>query len=181
VGYAWIFPLNERSVKVGIGGLNIDVEKLEAMLQDILNKYSLKGKIVKREGAPIDMGGLKPEWGIAGEGGPYVVGEAIGAVMPITGEGIRPSVITAHTLATSLDMNHDYVKMLSKLNIYKASRMQRKLLERVAKNGASLPFKERELSPKTIELIYKLGMGEIGFKELLSLASKIPWLLKDII
>ncbi|UXD22906.1 hypothetical protein IPA_09505 [Ignicoccus pacificus DSM 13166] len=178
VGYAWIFPLSENSVKVGIGGINVSVDELENKLNSIIKKYKLEGKVVKREGAPIDMGGLKPEWG---GGPPYAIGEAIGAVMPLTGEGIRPSIITAHALATALTKNNNYKKILSGLGIYKASKLQRKILERVLKQGAELPFKDKELSPKTIEAIYKLGMGELGLRDLLSLASKLPSLLRGII
>jgi flavin-dependent dehydrogenase len=143
-----------------------------------LEEYKLKGKIVKREGAPIDMGGLKPSWS---PNPPYVVGEAIGAVMPLTGEGIRPSILTSYALATSIFRNENYTELLQKLNIYKASRLQAKILKRVAKEGAKIPFKDKELSPRTIEIIYKLGMGEIRLRELLYLAGKLPSLLKDIV
>jgi len=178
VGYAWLFPLGRDKVKVGIGSINKSINEMENLLNEIIIKHNLKGNIIKKEGAPIDMGGLKPEWG---GGPPYAVGEAIGAVMPITGEGIRPSIITSHTLVEALVSSKDYKKLLQGLTIYKASRLQRKMLEKVLKHNEKLDLHTDHLSSKTIQLIYKLGMGEIGFKDLLTLATKLPWLLKGLI
>ena len=179
VGYAWIFPLNDNKVEIGIGSLNKDIEYMESKLHEIMKKHGLnEGYPERREGAPIDMGGLKPEWG---GNGPFAVGEAIGAVMPLTGEGIRPSVLTASLLAHSIDRGRDYVKTLKNSDLYKATKLQRKILEKVFKEKIPIPLEKASLDSKTVELIYKLGMGKIDVKIILHLAKKIPSLFIGLI
>ncbi len=165
IGYAWIFPLSEKIVKVGIGGLNKNVDELEEMLKLVIKRKGFGiGKIVKRDGAPIDMGGLKVEW--ASE--PYPVGEAIGAVMPLTGEGIRPSIMTAKALSEALSNGkYGYAELLTKLPIYKASKNQRKILKEIQKKG-EVPFPGK-LSDKSIMLLYKFGLGEAKLRDFLSI------------
>lgn len=165
IGYAWIFPYSERTVKVGIGGLNKNVNELENMLKLVVEKKGFdEGRIVKREGAPIDMGGIKAEW--ASET-PYAVGEAIGAVMPLTGEGIRPSIMTAKVLAQALSNDkYKYDELLRKLPIFKPSGQQRKILIELMNRG-HVPSPGK-LSPKAISLIYKFGLGEAKLKDFLT-------------
>ncbi len=179
VGYAWIFPKGDREVEVGIGSLNKDIERMESILLDVIKKFGFdKGTVKRREGAPIDMGGLKPEWG---GNGPYVVGEAVGAVMPLTGEGIRPSIVTASLLAHSLDKGNDYVKALRNSSLYKATRLQRKLLEKVYKNRIKIPLEGVKLDPRSVEAIYNFGMGKLDVKTLFHLAKKLPSVFLNVL
>ncbi|ALU12787.1 hypothetical protein EYM_07560 [Ignicoccus islandicus DSM 13165] len=179
VGYAWIFPLGEKKVEVGIGSLNKSLGYMEERLREIIKRNNFnEGKVEKREGAPIDMGGLKPDWG---GNGPYVVGEAIGAVMPLTGEGIRPSIITSSLLAHSIERGSDYVKTLKNSDLFKATKLQRKILEKVYKNGVSIPLEGVQLEPRTVELIYRLGMGKMDLKTLFHIARKLPSLFMGLI
>ncbi len=164
IGYAWIFPLGEKLVKVGIGGLNKSVRELEEMLMVVIEKRNLKGKVLKRDGAPIDMGGLKVDWALEP---PYPVGEAIGAVMPLTGEGIRPSIMTAKALSEALSNGkYKYADLLKRLPIFKASKQQRKILREIWKRG-TVP-NPGELSEKSISLLYKFGLGEAKLRDFLS-------------
>jgi len=83
VGYGWIFP-GKYGAKIGIGG-----DTSFNVLLDRLN-YLLKGKKLNYGVARISISGLKP----------YTrrVGESAGAVFPITGEGIRASIIHARLI-----------------------------------------------------------------------------------
>jgi flavin-dependent dehydrogenase len=176
IGYAWFFPYGDREAKVGIGGLDKSVEELKVMLDKIVEYLGLnKGKIVKVDGAPIDMGGLKVEWATDPT---YVVGEAIGAVMPLTGEGIRPSVLTAKALAHTLTNGKSYVDALKELSIYKASKQQAKILRKVRKEGKVPELKD--LSPKMIELIYKFGLGEARLRDFLTLLPSSFSIIKSL-
>jgi len=177
VGYAWFFPYGDREAKVGIGGLDKSVDELRALLDKVLERLGIdKEKIKRVDGAPIDMGGLKIEWATEPT---YVVGEAIGAVMPLTGEGIRPSVLTAKTLAHSITNGKDYRDALKELKIYKASVQQVKILRKVRKEGKVPELKE--LSPKMVELIYKFGLGEARLRDFLALLPSSLSIIKSLL
>ncbi len=169
VGYAWIFPISNTSARVGIGSTNMSVEEMERILKKILKSRFGTWKLVKREGAPIDMGGIKLEWA------ENAIGEAIGAVMPATGEGIRPSVVTAKLFATSKAEGKDYKKLIEDSKIYKVIRIQSRLLDLVEGAGG---LKINKLNKWVPELIYKIGLGEYGMKEILKAATLIPQAVK---
>jgi len=176
IGYAWFFPYGDKEAKVGIGGLDKSVDELRALLDKVLERLGIdKGKVRKVDGAPIDMGGLKIEWATEPT---YVVGEAIGAVMPLTGEGIRPSVLTAKALVHSITNGKDYRDALKELKIYKASNQQVKILRKVRKEGRVPEL--RGLSPKVVELIYKFGLGEAKLRDFLTLIPSSLSIIKSL-
>ncbi len=181
IGYAWVFPYGDKEVKVGIGGLDVTVDELKARLEKLIEKIGLKdGRIARVDGAPIDMGGLKIEWA---EEPTYVVGEAIGAVMPLTGEGIRPSVMTAKALSHVLlngseNKKKEYKEVLKELSIYKASKQQAKILRKLRKSKHIPEIKS--LSPKLIELIYHFGLGEAKLRDFLSVLPSSFSLIKSL-
>jgi len=164
IGYAWFFPYGDKEGKVGIGGLNKSVAEMKPMLDKVVEWLGLKGgRITRVDGAPIDMGGLKVEWSTEPT---YAVGEAIGAVMPLTGEGIRPSIMTAKALSHAITNGKDYKSALKDLSIYKASKQQAKILRKMKKEGRVPHIKE--LSPKVVELIYRFGLGEAKLRDFLT-------------
>ncbi|ABU81887.1 NAD(P)/FAD-dependent oxidoreductase [Ignicoccus hospitalis] len=168
IGYAWFFPYGEREAKVGIGGLDVTVNQLKVRLDMLLKELNIDTSSITRiDGAPIDMGGIKLEWA---KEPTYVVGEALGAVMPLTGEGIRPSILTAKVLAHAIAREKDYREVLGSMKLYKATQLQAKILKKVRKEGKVPTLKE--LSPKNVEAIYKFGMGEAGIREFLSILPK---------
>ena len=93
-GYLWYFPLTEREYFVGAGDVKLNHE---AKVIEFIKKYN--GKVVEgsRMGKAIRL--LPPEYmdplyymnAVA-------VGEAAGAVYPLLGEGILPSMISAKLL-----------------------------------------------------------------------------------
>ncbi|MGC9105055.1 MAG: NAD(P)/FAD-dependent oxidoreductase [Thermoprotei archaeon] len=88
-GYAWVFP-GPYGARIGIGG-KAGYDELVGRLKKLL-----LGNVVKYGVARVSMGGLKVS--------KYKVGEAAGAVMPITGEGIRPSIVHARLIARGNDV-----------------------------------------------------------------------------
>lgn len=98
VGYAWIFPLDKEGKRFHFGAGSFDV-KPDFLMKNMLKCYEIeKGKIYCSCRQPL----------IAGEHVKIVdknyvaIGGAAGAVHPITGGGIIPSLETAEALCVRL-------------------------------------------------------------------------------
>lgn len=112
-GYYWIFPKGDNLVNVGIGA------RMTAL------KYNLKERFYKNIlSNPIFIGSeiLSHGFGILPISPPLIyptasgfiaIGDAAGQVNPFIGEGIRPSIISAHiaaeTIANSKSFDQDYL------------------------------------------------------------------------
>jgi digeranylgeranylglycerophospholipid reductase len=125
LGYYYVFPHGDQ-VEVGVGGF-ADYETLWGLLGRFLESdYRFRGsRIVRREAAMVSVGGLRLG---------YInrlvkVGEASGFVLPLTGEGIRPSFISGYIAMKALLENRDPVGALRSSWIGRAVRIQRRLLE----------------------------------------------------
>lgn len=120
-GYLWYFPLDENIYHVGAGDYYKNHEKY---LNEFLHKY--KGEIIMKTGRPVRI--TPPHLSTPIINGNIVgVGECIGTVYPILGEGIIPSMQCAEILGKDLeseDLNkyHDDVmkhfKIFHKLFIF---------------------------------------------------------------
>ena len=85
-GYFWYFPLGKNTAHVGAGDYHRQHVK---MTNDFLQKYG--GKIIKTVGRPIRL--ATPDMCMPYSDGKVVgVGESIGTVFPLLGEGIIPSM-----------------------------------------------------------------------------------------
>lgn len=98
VGYSWIFPLG-NSYHVGAGSIYGTMQAI-ALVKEMLNAHNFT---IKR----TFCGCQKPLY--FGQNLPVAlndivcVGEAVGCVHPLTGEGILPSIRSVELLAESLD------------------------------------------------------------------------------
>jgi len=167
VGYTWFFPENKRRARIGIGGY-ASVGILEEMLRKlIISKNQFRNSlIIRREGAYVTVNGIDHD--LVKDKDPYHIGEALGAVMPATGEGIRPSIYTSIALYKSLKSGTDYLSELKKLDIFNAIDLQKKILDIEIKIDPNL---RRQFLMKTPEdLLIKISLGMITKKDLLSLA-----------
>ncbi|AWR96979.1 NAD(P)/FAD-dependent oxidoreductase [Acidianus sulfidivorans JP7] len=115
IGYGWVFP-SESGAKIGIGG-NTNFNLLFSRLEKLMHGHKLMKGIAR-----ISMSGLRD----------YGIGEAAGAVFPITGEGIRSSVIHARLVAEKQDIKKTY--------LYKIISQQMKIIESAKKS--QFPGKE---------------------------------------
>jgi len=112
-GYFWYFPLGEKTAHIGAGDYNkqhvIETDKF-------FKKYG--GKITKTVGRPIRLATpdlCKPFY----KGKVVGVGESIGTVYPLLGEGIIPSMICADIFVKNLGNNEKYEKdVLEYFKIY---------------------------------------------------------------
>ncbi|MCE4624078.1 MAG: NAD(P)/FAD-dependent oxidoreductase [Caldisphaeraceae archaeon] len=128
IGYYWIFP-GINGTEVGIGGYR-DINNLKKLLERFIRKnYMLKASkvISPMVGAQIAVGGVSLDM--------YKnltkIGEAAGFVFPLTGEGIRPSIISGIEVAKAIVNGKEPRERLEKADITKAIKIQRKILRRV--------------------------------------------------
>lgn len=112
-GYFWYFPLGEKTAHIGAG----DYHKQHVIETDrFFKKYG--GKITKTVGRPIRL--ATPDLCRPFYHGKVVgVGESIGTVYPLLGEGIIPSMICADIFVKNLGNNERYEKeVLEYFKIY---------------------------------------------------------------
>ena len=117
-GYLWFFPLGDNKAFVGAGNAVPDHEK---RVMDFISRT--KGKIVQgsRRGKAIRM--ILPTMAL-----PYYymnavgIGESVGTVFPLVGEGVLPSMISAKILYDSgLDYQSYSVKLKKAFEPYDAA------------------------------------------------------------
>jgi len=101
-GYFWYFPLGEKTAHIGAGDYNKQhVEETDKFFK----KYG--GKITKTVGRPLRLATpdlCKPFY----KGKVVGVGESIGTVYPLLGEGIIPSMICVDIFVKNLGNNKQY-------------------------------------------------------------------------
>lgn len=119
-GYTWFFPLGERLAHVG-GGDRLHRQK--EFLEGFMAKHG--GRRLKTIARPIRLlpfGHTDPVYVERGGVKVVGVGEAIGAVFPLLGEGIIPSFQSAETLFDSITKSgvdvEGYVSALRKRFFY---------------------------------------------------------------
>ncbi len=161
IGYYYIFPAAPGSVDVGVGGF-ADYNRLRSLL-DVFIKADerLRDKPkLKLEGARIAVGGVRHGY----YAGLPKTGEAAGFVLPLTGEGIRPSMLSGFYAARAIIDGSDPRESMNGLEIARAVNVQRRILEAV-KRMTSLEREElmRGLPPEAHALI---SLGRLDVQRL---------------
>ncbi len=177
IGYAWIFPEGEKTLRVGIGGY-ASRDKLLALLHELMKskKYIANGEKTKFEGAYVTVSGI--DWDLASSTDPYYVGESMGAVMPATGEGIRLGMWTAIALARSIVNGTSYIDELKKIRVIRFMRPHRLMVEKLLKMS---PETRKQFLMKTPEeSLLRISLGRATVSDFLKIASR-PEILKAII
>jgi len=123
VGYYWIFPYGDLA-NVGVGGF-LSYKELKSLLDKFVN--GLNCEVLKKESAFIYVGGIRDELYFRKDY--YVIGEALGAVYPITCEGIRPSIASAYSLAKAIKEGGNFKEEFEKTQIPQQIQLQRRALE----------------------------------------------------
>ncbi|MBI5440263.1 MAG: geranylgeranyl reductase family protein [Deltaproteobacteria bacterium] len=111
-GYAWIFPLGGGDYNLGCGffrgGFRRDLPNLATAFGIFVREFPLARELVEEgevvtplAGAPLRCGLRTP--GNARRGPVLAAGEAIGATLPFTGEGIGKALETGELAAKALD------------------------------------------------------------------------------
>jgi flavin-dependent dehydrogenase len=112
-GYFWYFPLDRGYAHVGAGDLR---KRHLAELNDFMHRYG--GEVVAKVGRPVRISPpriCEPFF----DGKVIGVGESIGTVYPLLGEGIIPSLQCAEFLAQNLEDREAYrQRVLDKFQVY---------------------------------------------------------------
>ncbi len=112
-GYLWYFPLGDGLAHVGAGDY---YKRHVEVLQRFMNQNG--GEILRRLGRPVRIAPPKLMEPII-HGNIVGVGESIGTVYPVLGEGIIPSIISAKILKENLPNLQRYRReILRRFNIY---------------------------------------------------------------
>jgi len=119
-GFYWIFPSKENEYNIGAGFLEYKDSK--KLLYEYLKRKIGNFKVKDLRGAPISIGDVSNKR--------FRIGEARGLVFPLSGEGIRPSAISAEYAFEAIYKNKNFDEFLDeKLRIIeKRIKIQRILL-----------------------------------------------------
>ena len=163
IGYAWVFPLSESRAKVGVGG-EAGWSRLKEYLYLLIKKLGVN-EVSRIEGSPIASGGLVEARGLR-------VGEEIGAVMPLTGEGIRPGFLTAKVAFDSIEGGRDYYSGVRRSVLAFQIKVQKAILSILRRSSPE--ERKRLLLSVPEDLIVKITAGDFTLKDILALAVKHP-------
>ena len=114
-GFAWIFPRGDGMHNIGIGVRNnvawgggnpLNYHML------FVRRYSLESSQRSVLMKTLPVGGLLNRYGLSNA---YLIGDAVGSVIPTNGAGINPAMITAHLLGESLVHGGDYAASMNRL------------------------------------------------------------------
>lgn len=153
-GYLWYFPLGEGWSHVGAGDLNHGHNQA---LQDFFDRYG--GKREKIVGRPVRL--CPPRYCQPFRSGKVVgVGESIGAVFPLLGEGIIPTLECAELLEKHIDDLDEYRRRVIKhFEFYETAY---KFLEPILRGEVSL-LEHAELSLAVLSHLWT-NQSRYGFK-----------------
>ncbi len=127
LGYYWVFPAGDY-VEVGVGGFADATTLLQLLNRFISERPELAGsRVLETAGAPIAVGGVE----VGVHRGLVKAGESAGFVLPLTGEGIRPSALSGFEAGRAIAEGLDPSSRLQGLRIAKAIRLQRSILQAV--------------------------------------------------
>lgn len=176
IGYYYIFPNEGDEADVGVGGY-AGFQDLRARLDKFIRENEILdgARVVRHEGARIAVGGVR----LGRIDDLPVIGEAAGYVLPLTGEGIRPSMISGSLAAEAIVKGVPVEEALKKASITGAVNFQRRILERVKKMR---PEKRRELLKSIPPSAHAMiALGEVDKARLARALIRKPSLLGKIL
>jgi len=98
-GYYWVFPKKDDLVNVGLGAriATINYDLRERLYKHVINNPIFDESEILANGFGIVP--INPPLGCSTASGFIAIGDAAGQVNPFLGEGIRPSILSAHIAA----------------------------------------------------------------------------------
>ncbi len=128
IGYYWAFPRGGDRFQLGAGGYAGPRELLERLERWAAQRLPCRHeRLTAPRGARLAVGGLR----LGRLDGYPLAGEAAGFVLPLTGEGIRPSLASGYAAGEALASGRDPLKAQERLPLARAVGVQRRILERV--------------------------------------------------
>ena len=166
VGYAWIFPLSRYGYHIGCGSLAGDPEAYLTSLGWVENRgKNPSKKVLCACSGPVRLTGphgsqpfvidstLQRVWG---------VGESIGCVAPLAGDGVVPGMKSVQILLQHWDDPEAYTKSI--LKEFQWMEKERQVIDRLLNKG-SLRIKDAWVLKKNSR---RMGM-KVGVKEAVAL------------
>jgi geranylgeranyl reductase family protein len=162
-GYAWVFPLPDGRANVGFGvvrGPGVTGKHLNALWSDLLARPALRAVLGPRA-APEDTHRAWPipaafDGARAADGRILYVGDAVGVVDPMTGEGIAQALETGILAGETIAAGGDAARVARRYRRAVESTLGRdlrfaELLQRVLRRplGARAAIRAADLSPWT--------------------------------
>jgi len=167
IGYYWVFPRGRSVVDVGVGGYAKPGELVMMLEEFIRRRFSSNAhRIEGPKGSWINVGGVDEE---VFNSMPPVIGEAAGFVYPLTGEGIRPSIVSAYTAIRKVEGEPPpaiYSQTIRWIT------MQRQILDIVKRSDSETRVKILERLP--IDIFIGIGVGELSPLQLLRALPALP-------
>ncbi len=157
-GYGWIFPTGEDRARIGLGGYK--GKDLNVYMERFLDYLEVESGASKPHGGVLPCQGLREP--VVGD--VFVVGDASGGVLPLTGEGIRKSLEYGEICGKAITkVLKGELKLSEGLNLYREMVMNSEKfyndLSFTQNLFTSVPDWARE---KIISDIKKIGEGEIN-------------------
>jgi len=88
-GYAWIFPISDRIMEVGLGVRGAPIKPYIDKFVKMIGNELGKAQVIDSRGAPVPVGGVISQYIFDGA---FLIGDAAGMVIPLTGGGIHSSI-----------------------------------------------------------------------------------------
>ena len=147
LGYSWLFPLSDTEFHIGAGSVLADPRETlrESGFMDAAGKIlcGCSGKV--RSTSPFDSQPFVSTDSALGSD-VWGVGESIGAVAPIAGEGVAPGMASARILVANWDRPQRYTSRV--LEEFSWMMGERKVIDKVAR-GERLRLKDWLILRKT--------------------------------
>ncbi len=160
IGYLWIFPFNDRIAHVGVGGLTSYSELVNMLETFLKNDYRFKNiSIAGKYVGLVSIDGVRKEYMSPNY---PVIGEALGTVLPLTGEGMRPSIISAWCLVEAIKRGNWrlYLRLLKRTGVIQSIVFQKKVFEYIERRHARLNVSRIKSLVKDCEwLVYEIAFG----------------------
>jgi len=165
IGYSWSFPLSETEFHIGGGSIAMDpvemVRKSGLLDRGGRTLCGCKGRVrISTPQASAPFVSVNPELGCEVWG----VGEAIGIVAPIAGEGVVHGMRSARILESCWEDSHSYTASIR--DEYSWMPVERKILEKLIAGGSFSIGDWRAL----VKMGRRMG-AELGLKETMSMLS----------
>ena len=136
IGYAWCFPLSDREYHVGCGSLLSDPRKVLKELGWVGNDTSRTTIVCACTGTIRLAGPQSSQPFVADGAGPEIwgVGEAIGCVAPLAGDGIIPGMRSAQILVDRWNDPSGYTKAI--LREFRWMQGERRVIDKLRRQEA---------------------------------------------
>jgi len=147
-GYAWIFPISDRIMEVGLGVRGAPIKPYIDRFVKMFEKELGKAQIIDSRGAPVPVGGVISQYIFDGA---ILIGDAAGMVIPLSGAGIHSGIaagLAAGKVAAEASLEGD----VSKQRLSEFCTLYKPWLERIKKSLKVLRVLEK-MSDEELNLL----------------------------